>query len=264
MDRPEAPGWYDDPDDETLLRYFDGILWTDHTTRRSTQVAAPEPAQTPPPTPTGSHGQTPYAAPPPGYAPGAPGAVWQSAPPRPALADGAVLAQWWQRLLAAILDSIIVSVVSNVIGFPWVMRASEPLATALEQMVAAGRTGASAPDLQAALDDFVAAMLPLTILSIVVGVLYHVVFLVRTGATPGKMALGTTVRRVDRPGPLTLVEAVKRQTVRVASDLLSLVPLLGVLGSMLFLVDAAWLLWDPRRQTLHDKVADTVVVAKQR
>ncbi|MBO3181743.1 DUF2510 domain-containing protein, partial [Dermatophilus congolensis] len=24
-------GWYDDPDDPELLRYWDGVLWTEHT-----------------------------------------------------------------------------------------------------------------------------------------------------------------------------------------------------------------------------------------
>ncbi|MGL4744396.1 MAG: DUF2510 domain-containing protein, partial [Dermatophilaceae bacterium] len=28
---PTAPGWYDDPDDPSLLRYFDGVLWSAHT-----------------------------------------------------------------------------------------------------------------------------------------------------------------------------------------------------------------------------------------
>ncbi|MBO3138051.1 DUF2510 domain-containing protein, partial [Dermatophilus congolensis] len=27
-------GWYDDPDDPELLRYWDGVLWTEHTALR--------------------------------------------------------------------------------------------------------------------------------------------------------------------------------------------------------------------------------------
>jgi len=33
---------------------------------------------------------------------------------------------------------------------------------------------------------------------------------------------------------------------------------------MLSILDPAWLLWDPKRQCLHDKLADTVVVLRVR
>jgi uncharacterized RDD family membrane protein YckC len=35
-----------------------------------------------------------------------------------------------------------------------------------------------------------------------------------------------------------------------------------VFASGLSLLDPAWLLWDAKRQALHDKVADTVVVLR--
>jgi len=31
---PSGPGWYDDPDDASQLRYFDGVVWSSHTTPR--------------------------------------------------------------------------------------------------------------------------------------------------------------------------------------------------------------------------------------
>ena len=40
-------------------------------------------------------------------------------------------------------------------------------------------------------------------------------------------------------------------------------PLLGAFAAVLNVLDPAWLLWDPKRQTLHDKVAETVVVLKR-
>jgi hypothetical protein len=40
----------------------------------------------------------------------------------------------------------------------------------------------------------------------------------------------------------------------------SLVPLVGLLGSVYSLLDDLWPLWDGRRQALHDKVARTNVV----
>jgi uncharacterized RDD family membrane protein YckC len=43
MSTPTSPGWYDDPDDPNQLRYFDGVVWSKHTTPRSTRPAAVNP-----------------------------------------------------------------------------------------------------------------------------------------------------------------------------------------------------------------------------
>ena len=40
----------------------------------------------------------------------------------------------------------------------------------------------------------------------------------------------------------------------------TLVPLVPLAGSIYGLLDTLWLLWDRRRQCLHDKAAHTVVV----
>ena len=50
--------------------------------------------------------------------------------------------------------------------------------------------------------------------------------------------------------------------IAVATGVLGFVPLLSIAASMLNILDPAWLLWDARRQALHDKVADTVVVRR--
>src|SRR5687768_11670958 len=39
MANPKSPGWYDDPENPQQLRYFDGVVWTRHTTPRSTRPA---------------------------------------------------------------------------------------------------------------------------------------------------------------------------------------------------------------------------------
>ena len=36
---PTGPGWYEDPDDPQLLRYYDGIVWTSHTNPRRSPTA---------------------------------------------------------------------------------------------------------------------------------------------------------------------------------------------------------------------------------
>jgi uncharacterized RDD family membrane protein YckC len=40
----------------------------------------------------------------------------------------------------------------------------------------------------------------------------------------------------------------------------ALVPVVPTVGGLFALTNEAWLLWDPRRQCLHDKAARTVVV----
>ena len=120
------------------------------------------------------------------------------------------------------------------------------------------------PDQNAYITEMLTASLPITIVSLFVGLLYETVFLVWRGATPGKMALGTVVRRVGSPGKLTVVDATKRQLIGLATAAVGVLPVVGLLGSIVSILDPAWLLWDPKRQTLHDKVADTVVVLKAR
>ena len=36
---PSGPGWYEDPHDPLLLRYFDGVVWSAHTTPRRSPTA---------------------------------------------------------------------------------------------------------------------------------------------------------------------------------------------------------------------------------
>jgi uncharacterized RDD family membrane protein YckC len=47
MDMPTKAGWYDDPENDQQLRYFDGVVWSKHTTPRSTRPssAAAQPGQ---------------------------------------------------------------------------------------------------------------------------------------------------------------------------------------------------------------------------
>src|SRR5581483_2372823 len=85
--------------------------------------------------------------------------------------------------------------------------------------------------------------------AVVFVLLYEVVLIALRGQTLGKLAFGIAVMRRDgrpRPGAGT---AVARSA---TAGLLGIVPL----GSIL---DSAWLLWDPNRQALHDKGADTLV-----
>ena len=181
---------------------------------------------------------------------------------RDVLPDGAVLAQWWRRLIGRIIDWVIVGVVTLVIAIPFVTQAMSTMSDFFNKTIQAAESGAAAPSQTAFASDFAEAILPITLIGIVVSLVYETVFLATRNATPGKMIVGTVVRRVEQPGRLSVVTALKRQVIQVGTSLLGLVPVVAVLGSILSLVDPAWLLWDAKRQALHDKVADTVVVLR--
>lgn len=254
MTEPTAPGWYEDPQDPQQLRYYDGIVWTAHTTPLTSPTAA-----------SSTIGHAPHvaseaerAAHPHGPAPsswsGPP--AWASSA-KDTLPDGAVLAPWWRRLVARGLDWLLTSVVSGLLSIPFI----GPLVTALEEYLADALRG-GAPDQAAFQAAVLEASVPVTVIGLVVGLVYETGFLLWRAATPGKMALGTLVRPTRGPGPVSLVVAVRRQAITVLTALMGLNAVLGVLATMLSVLDPAWLLWDPRRQALHDKVADTVVVLK--
>lgn len=298
MSTPTAPGWYEDPDNPDQLRYFDGILWSSHTTPRTPPPPAPAPAEPSSAVPTGwgqppgggqqpGWGQSPGAGDrqpgwgqqPPGWGQPQDGGQQQgwgqqpnpwSAPPvggapvgwstrTDVLPDGAVLAEWWRRLIAKIIDWIVIGLIGAVLSVPFL---GDVVATAQDYFEAAVRAAESgtSPDTAALESALFDAALPITLISLAVTVVYDVLFLVWRGATPGKMLLGTVVRPAEHPGGISLVVALRRQVILVVTNLLGLVPLVGVLGTALSVIDPAWLLWDRRRQTLHDKVADTVVV----
>jgi uncharacterized RDD family membrane protein YckC len=176
------------------------------------------------------------------------------------LPDGAVLAEWWRRLLARVLDSVIASVLGLVIAIPWL---GDALRVLDKYLTAAGPGGpGGTPDLSAFGAEFTTALLPVTLVSLVVSFLYEVGFLTWKSATPGKMVMGTIVRRVGDGEPISVVTALRRQLVGLVASAMALIPMLGVAATILNVLDPAWLLWDPKRQTLHDKVADTVVVLR--
>lgn len=290
---PAGPGWYEDPDDASQLRYFDGVVWSSHTTPRKSPTidesvigrgsqnqgaggslqggwvhpGANQQGQTGQqgqPGPWSGGGGMPPAG---GYgtgggpAYGAYGTAYGQR--RDVLPDGAVLAQWWRRLLGRVLDSIITSVIALVLSIPWLGPMFTAFSDFLNASLEAGESGSAMPDQSAYLSEMLAASLPITIISLIVGLVYETAFLVWRGATPGKMMLGTVVRRVGSAGRLTVVDAIRRQLIGIGTALLGFAPVVGLLGSFISIIDPAWLLWDPKRQTLHDKVADTVVVLKQ-
>ncbi|MEV0283330.1 RDD family protein [Kribbella sp. NPDC050820] len=314
-------GWYDDPEDQSQERYWDGSTWTDN--RRPRQGPPPyqgqlgQPAAGKPqfgqpmqhgqvyggaqPTPTqyaqpqpGQQGQPQYGQPrqpqygqpgQPQY--GQPGQPQYGQPGQPQYGqpqypqqhgqqyprqgfgypgqrvattpDGQPLSGWWRRVFARIIDGIIV----GIIGLPFTgyfyWQYFQVIWDYMEDTMDAAAAGT--PQSTFALPSEVYQwMIPAVLIGIAVSFVYEYFFLTRSGATPGKKAVGIAVRLRDVPGPPPGSAVAKRFSVYTGLSLLSAIPVVGALFSFLSLINYLWPLWDDKKQALHDKVADTNVV----
>lgn len=256
-------GWYDDPKDPTQQRYWDGGFWTDY--RR--------PREGPPPY-QGKFGE-PEAGQPgfsgqPGFGPGLgqPGMGREGYGPQgqqgfgypgqggPATPDGQPLAGWWKRVLARIIDAIIVFFVTLPATGYFFYRYAE---AALDYQRAALDRGDS-PFVMTLPPEVLKWLTPATLILLVLYAFYDYFFLTRSGATPGKKAVGISVRLSTVPGPPPALAVLKRCGFYHGLGLLGAIPSVGTLFAFISLIDILWPLWDARKQSLHDKVAATNVV----
>ncbi len=280
MSTPDRAGWYDDPEDESRLRYFDGIIWTDNTVSRGpgarqqarTEAAAEQqPVSGPAPTtdvygrPVSQPGQQTGWQP---QAPGQPPAAGQSPVPRQdpgqtGTADGAVLADFGQRVGAFLIDAVVLGAIALIASgwawwrfmadyWDWAMNAVTEDPSKVE--------GLSVTEVAGYLD-YQYFFIAIGIV-VVVQAVYGIGFLVAMGATPGKLAMGISVRRTDRPGPMGVGTAFMRMLLPLILRVLwGFTCLVEVVGRTL---DLLWPLRNPRRQALHDKIAGTEVVVGRR
>lgn len=134
-------------------------------------------------------------------------------------------AGFWWRLLAGIIDGIIVGIPVGVIAGALGLGAT----TATDGSVNTALNGGG------------------QLFSQIVGVLYAALFIAYwNGQTPGKKICGLRVIK-ENGGRVEIGPAFVRALVAIISGI---VLLLGYL----------WMLWDPKKQTWHDKAAGTIVV----
>jgi uncharacterized RDD family membrane protein YckC len=325
MQTPTRAGWFDDPEDDQQLRYFDGVVWTKHTTPRSTRQASSTPSQPgqqqfpgqghPPQYPgqmqsgaaqapggEGQHGQAQggqptqqpegWQAPNPQF-PGSPQSGQWNAPqgqqgqqqypgqqpyqPQqpgqqaswnapgygafstgPTTPDGQPLATFWQRVGAYLIDGIIQFVLVLVLGGWLLVRALGPLLDDFRRAIESNDPAAFETINTTNLD--YGSLIAFAVISAAIQFGYAVLFLSRTGATPGKAALGISVRLRERPGVPSIAVAARRSSVQTVLSLLSNIPVLGNIAGLAALLDLLWPAWDDKKQALHDKVAATNVV----
>jgi uncharacterized RDD family membrane protein YckC len=171
-------------------------------------------------------------------------------------ADGVPLASWWWRVLAVLIDNMIITAIVTVITFPVWRSLYAALISFFNAVLDAQRSGITPPTLNTT--DLISgtSQLIVTSVTLVVGILYHGGFLRWKSATPGKLICGLRVVPVDRgrdPGPL----AWSSIGIRVAVWVL---PSISAFLGLVTLVDVLFPLWNPKRQALHDIAAKTQVV----
>ncbi|HEV8278508.1 MAG TPA: RDD family protein [Streptosporangiaceae bacterium] len=240
---------------------------------------APQPFTMPGQPPDGSPGQPPDGSPgqPAGAAPGQQYGAYRSYPGTSRGAPGygtrgygtarygtggqtakdPALAEWWQRLLARLVDDVILVVLTSPL---WVsvllpaFRRVERLASQypdLSEPAASQAFNNGVSHLMAGMiDTFLLLGAAVGVVSFAYDWLQHGLW----GQTIGKRVMGTKVVTADTRSPISGQAACGRAAVY------ALVPVVPSVGGLFALVNESWLLWDPRRQCLHDKAARTVVV----
>jgi uncharacterized RDD family membrane protein YckC len=227
-------------------RYWDGWQWS-----RTTRPRADSPSV--------GYGQAPYASYP---TPNAPRPLGHAGPRTGSAqatmtADGVPLASWWWRVLAVLIDNVILTAIVTVITFPVWRSLYATMVSYFNAMMDAQQAGLPPPPPLIATDLIAgSSQLIVTSVTLGVGMLYHVGFLRWKSATPGKLLCGLRVVPVDHghdPGPLPWNSIGIRAAVWV-------LPGISAFLSFITVIDVLFPLWNPKRQALHDIAAKTQVV----
>jgi uncharacterized RDD family membrane protein YckC len=139
---------------------------------------------------------------------------------------GPQLAEWWQRLVARIIDGLLLGCVSSIAGLAQIKRVDS--GNGMEWKVQGGGF----------------------FLTILIGTLYYGLMHGLRGQTLGKMALGL---KVVKKGTAEKIEMGPSFIRALVDQLLSATCILGLL-------DGLWPLWDKDRQAIHDKVGGSQVI----
>jgi uncharacterized RDD family membrane protein YckC len=274
-----APGWYTDPVDQAVQRYWDGEGWTGE------PIPAGQPAPPGPP-PSGASqarkeapaaatespapGQpTPLAVLPSGLVvrpePGSPASRlppgWPAYPyvlvPQAPQPHGHALARFGPRLLARFIDFLAIlglnAMVNGWFIYKW-WQVNTPFWQEFSRRFAAGQStaGLEAPPQGSTL------LIVILVLATALWFAYEVPAHAGTGQTVGKRLAHLKVMRLESSEPLGLRRSMRRW------NTLGLPTLLWTcfgLGFLLQFLDCLWVAIDrPLHQALHDKSAATVVV----
>jgi uncharacterized RDD family membrane protein YckC len=152
-------------------------------------------------------------------------------------------AGFWRRVGATLIDGLVLSPLVVPLMLPLMQRMTDQLDRALQQ-------GTRIDSMS-----FMTGLAGWSLAIAAVQYLYQALMIGAWGATVGKFAVGVRVRKADG-STATWREAFLRPLLQLALASVSTLAPIGILG----LVDYLWMLWDAQKQTLHDKVAGTIVV----
>lgn len=160
------------------------------------------------------------------------------------MVGGATVADGGKRILARIIDGVIWVIIGLPASFALVGGA-----------IAAGGVGGD--------NVSTVAVLFAGLINAALVLAYEILCTAKLGATPGKLALGMKTRKEDG-SEADLNTAVMRMVPYGALQLLGVIPVIGLLASILLFVGAVaglvMLFTDDRKQTPWDKVGKTIVV----
>ena len=209
--------------------------------------------------PPGGTGGYPPGGPGGGGYPGGPGYGGPGYPPDPGWqqpyevsgpAPGIAFAGRGTRLVAYIVDAIIVGIVMSVVMIPLTALLFRSAFDSLSVYSNGNGVYMTPSDAAAAIGPFI-AMIPLLLLIGLIGMAYFVIAWARGGQTLGMKMLGIRVVR-DRDGG------------RVGWGA-AIVRLIGFyIGGAIFYLGFIWIFIDARRRGWHDILAGTVVIADRR
>ncbi|MGA8371597.1 MAG: RDD family protein, partial [Acidimicrobiales bacterium] len=187
--------------------------------------------------PLPSYSQSPYGQPPSGGAP-----YGYTTGPVDTL--GRPLAEWWQRLVAIIIDSVILGIVTGIIS---------------AVIIAAGHYVGNGNGLFSTRLD--ARHVIAGLITFVIDLAYFALLNGSDkGQTVGMMALGITVRDNETGGRIDPQRAGLRIFVLYPGILLRWIPVLGAISGVYTIVVGLSPLWDKKREGWHDKVVKTTVI----
>lgn len=147
-------------------------------------------------------------------------------------------AEWWQRAVAWLIDAVVISVPSFII-----------MSIAGAGFAASAKLDPETGQLQSA--GFFAGFLISWLILMVIGIAYKVILEGGPkGQTLGKMAMKIQVRDANTQGPLGYGKAAVRWLVAAVLWIVFYIP--GI-------IDLLFPLWDPKKQTIHDKAAGSIV-----
>nr|WP_275941511.1 RDD family protein [Planosporangium mesophilum] len=154
------------------------------------------------------------------------------------------MAEFWQRLVAYLIDGLIVGAVLLIPMALLLGLLSVPFFASVDP-----DTG---PDPAQMLLLWALMVVVIVALNVIGSYVYFVRMCHRTGQTVGKRVMNIRVVRALDGGPIDLRILKRRWIVQHVS---------GIVASYFNLADGLWQLWDqPYRQCLHDKAAGTIVV----